>query len=108
MSKLKVIGNCFIQVEETLYNLKGFKEIEKHTFGIGENPPSDYGIRFTPLVASKESYENGVDGSFIMTEYTEEEIEEWESDFELIISALSENIAPKGTPTLISPKQIKK
>jgi len=57
---------------------------------VGEDPNKElaFGIKFTPLSLSKKDYENGVDGSFILTEYTYDEKDEFEEDFENIIFAL--------------------
>lgn len=90
MSKIKAVGNGFIQREETLINLKGYLKIEKYNFGYDEDPEgnSAYGITFTPLITSEEDIKNGVDGSFMLTTYTFDEKEEFEKDFDLIISAL--------------------
>jgi hypothetical protein len=90
MSKITSVGNCFVQVENSLINLKAYKEIEKYNFGYDEDPEnhSVYGIKLTPLNPDQESIENAVDGSFFITEYTLEEKEIFESDFEVIISAL--------------------
>lgn len=91
MAKIKIIGSGFIQVkEETLYNLKAYKNIERYTFAYDEDPvgKSAFGIQLTPLAPSKENFENGVDGSFFIATYTYEEENEFKEDFETIIYAL--------------------
>jgi hypothetical protein len=92
MAKIKLIGKGFIQFEDTLINLLAYKEIDKYTFGLDEDPEgnSAYGITFTPLTPTEDDVKNGVDGTFFLTEYTEEEKEEFEADFETILSALKD------------------
>jgi hypothetical protein len=90
MPKIKAIGNGFIQIEETLINLSQYKEIKKYSFGYDEDPDgkSKYGIIVTPLVPNEKSIKNGVDGSFMLTTYLENELSDFESDFDIIISVL--------------------
>ena len=92
MSKIKAIGNGFVQIGEALINLKAYKNIAKGTFGIGEDPDgkSAFGITLTPLTPTQENIENGVDGTFFITTYTFEESDDFEADFELIITALKD------------------
>jgi hypothetical protein len=90
MSILNVIGNGFVQVDNTLYNLRNYLTVEKYTFGYDEAQGSAYGIRLIPPHADKESYENGVSGSFFLLTYPEDEKEKWEEDFNIVIAALEE------------------
>lgn len=92
MAKIQVIGNAFIQHGETLINLKAYKKIAKDTFGMFDDPDgnSAFRITFTPLTPTQENIDNGVDGTFSLTTYTLEEKEEFEEDYELIISALKD------------------
>ena len=60
MSKINAIGHGFVQVDNTLYNLRNYLTIEKYTFGSEEAQGTAYGIRLIPPHADKELYENGV------------------------------------------------
>ncbi|MES2827836.1 MAG: hypothetical protein V4687_06770 [Bacteroidota bacterium] len=88
MSKINVIGNGFVQVDNTLYNLRNYLTVEKYTYGYDEAQGTAYGIRLTPPHADKVSYENGVAGSFFLSTYSENEKEQFEDDFYLLITAL--------------------
>jgi hypothetical protein len=88
MSKLEVIGDGTIRVGNTLYNVRNFLTIEKHTFAYNEHENESYGIRLTPPQVER-SFE-GSNGSFVLLAYTEDEKELREKDFELTILALEE------------------
>lgn len=92
MGKIKLIGDCFIKVEETLYNLKEYSKIERHYFGYDEDPEenSAFGINLTPIMPSEEDLKNGVDGTFFITLYTLEQENDFEEDYEKIITALKD------------------
>ncbi|PWS27986.1 hypothetical protein DHW03_10515 [Pedobacter yonginense] len=93
MSKIKAIGNGFVQIGDSLINLRTFKEINKYTFGYDEDPEghSAFGIIVSPLTPSAQSLQNGVDGSYFISTYESEMQSEFEEDFEIIIKALKDN-----------------
>jgi hypothetical protein len=88
MSKIKAIGNGFVQVDNTLYNLRHYLTVEKYTFGYEEAQGTAYGIRLTPPHTDKESYGNGVSGSFFLLTYSEDEQDQFDEDFELVIELI--------------------
>lgn len=92
MTKIKAVGNCFVQVGDSLINLNAYKEIKKYKFGYEEDPETNsaYGIMLIPLCPNEKSIKNGVDGSFFITTYTQEEHKEFEADFEEITSSLKD------------------
>jgi hypothetical protein len=64
VSKINAIGHGFVQVDNTLYNLRNYLTIEKYTFESEEASRTAYGIRLTPANTDTELYGNGVSGSF--------------------------------------------
>ena len=73
MGKINAIGNGFLQIDNTLYNLRNYLTVEKYIFWSEEFQGTAYGIRLTPPHADKESYENGVSGSFFLLTYSADE-----------------------------------
>lgn len=91
MSKIKAIGNGFIQLGETLINLTQYKQIKKYDFGYDEDPEgkASYGIMATPLQPSAENIANGVDGSLMIATYSDDEFNEFQTDFNTIIAVFN-------------------
>lgn len=87
MAKFQKVGSGFVKHEETLLNLKAYKEIENVGVALWEG--KEGGIKFTPLQPSKEDYENNIDGSSYVI-YSKGEEQELEEDFKLIQEALAE------------------
>ena len=86
MSKIKFIGNGFVQVDRSLYNIREFVQISQVTLGLDEE--SAYGICLYPKMVTQEEINRGVSGEFFITTYKEEEREIFEADFQTIIKAL--------------------
>lgn len=88
MGKIKVINGGFIQLGDRLENLRQFKSIKKGEFGMDEHEEGAVcGIEVTPLNPSKGDIERGVDGTFFIATYKQEEINEFQEDFNAIIEA---------------------
>lgn len=92
MGKLNAIGHGFVQVDNTLYNLRNYLTIEKYTFESEEASGTAYGIRLTPANTDTELYGNAVSGSFFLLTYSEDEREQFEEDFELVIAVLEHKV----------------
>lgn len=91
MGKIKVIAGGFIQLGEALENLRQFKSIKKGTFGMDEHEDGAVcGIEVTPLHPSKKDIENGVDGTYFIATYKQEEMHEFDEDFNALKTALNE------------------
>lgn len=87
MSKIKSIGGGFIQCGSVLYNLRNFKQIQKHVFGIDEGQA--FGICVFPINPSKDDIKNGVQGEYFITTYMQNESDAFELDFEMIVNELN-------------------
>lgn len=81
MAKLTKVGSGFIKFDGDLINLKAFQQIKK----IEE--VDDYMISFTPYIPSKENWDSGVDGSWVIPYSTAEERDE---DFQVIEKVLQD------------------
>jgi hypothetical protein len=91
MGKIKIISGGFIQLGESLENLRQFKSIKKGTFGMDEHEGGAVcGIEVTPLHPSKEDIEKGVDGRYFIATYNQEEMGEFDEDFNAIKLAFNE------------------
>ncbi|MFD1258547.1 hypothetical protein ACFQ3S_17200 [Mucilaginibacter terrae] len=81
MAKFTKAGLGFIKLDDELINLKAYREITKL------DEFDDIMIGFTPFMPSKEDWESGVEGSWVVSYETADERDE---DFQLIEEVLKQ------------------
>lgn len=85
MSKIKNVGSGFISLNESLLNLRAFKEIKKEYLGFEVDDDQYFAISFTPISPKLEDLENGVEGTWLVS-YSDEK--ERDDDFDTIQESL--------------------
>lgn len=85
MSKIKNVGSGFISLNESLLNLRAFKEIKKEYLSFEVDDDQYFSISFTPINPKLEDLENGVEGTWLIR-YSDEK--ERDDDFDTIQESL--------------------
>lgn len=89
MKKIKAAEIGFIKIGEEMINLRQFKKVKKYSFGHNESPEGHvYGIEVTPMTPTQKDIENGVDGSYFIATYKEDEEKIFEEDYNEVQKAL--------------------